>query len=175
MPFAVERRRVAGLRQQLRDCDLPLHQPIGLAVDRNAVGAVADRMAPDHQRRTRWRARQLDIEIGEARAFAGERIETRGRRAPRDPAAVSAELAIAEIVGEQEHGVGLAFPVGCARQGEREQGNTQSLHGRSPVRWPDIIALTIDVGERRDQRQSEHRVGQSKEPTKRRSNAPIPL
>jgi hypothetical protein len=129
MPLSIERGRVACLREQLRKRDFPVHKPLRLAVDRDAVGAIAYRMASDHQRRARWRARGLDIEIGEACALASERIETRGWRAARSAAAVGPQLAVAEIVGEKEHDVRLPLRVNRSRERERKRRNAESLHG----------------------------------------------
>ena len=55
----------------------PLHEAIGFAVDRHAVGPGANRVAPDHERRTGWRAGWLDVEVGQASAFARQSIEAR--------------------------------------------------------------------------------------------------
>src|SRR5690606_40322337 len=54
-----------------------------------------------------WRALGFDIEVGEARAFSGELVDTRCRCASHDAAAIDARLAITKIVGKDKKYVGL--------------------------------------------------------------------
>jgi hypothetical protein len=74
-------------------------------------------MAASHQRRTAGRARGLDIEIGQPRAFAGQVVESRCRRAAGDAAAITTELAVAKIVGKDEDDVRLTSAGTCSRCG----------------------------------------------------------
>ena len=107
MPLAPHARGVALRRQQLRDGDLPLRQPVRGAADRDFVGPGPDREAARHQRRARRRALRLDVEVEQPHAFAGELVDARRGRAAQDAAAIDAQLAIAEVVREHENDIRL--------------------------------------------------------------------
>ena len=62
---------------------------------------------PGHQRRARRCAAGLDQILREAQTLAGELVDARRRRAAQLAAAVGPEVAVADVVGEDEHDVGL--------------------------------------------------------------------
>ena len=92
MPFAPNAGGVALRRQQLRDGDLPQRQSVRPAADRDFVGAGADGEAAGHERRAGGRALRLDVEVEQAHAFAGERVDARRGRAAKDAAAVGTRV-----------------------------------------------------------------------------------
>ena len=105
MPLAANGGGIAARREKLRDRDLPrqqaLRQPRGNRLQR----AGADRVAAGHQLGARRHAIALHVEIQEAQPFRGERVDARRRRAAQHAAAVAAELAPAEVVGEDQYDV----------------------------------------------------------------------
>ena len=135
MPLADDGRLVAGLLEALR------HEPLGgvEAVTRGAgdddrLQAVAERIAPGHQRRARGRAHGLHVELRELRAARGERVEVR-RLDVR--AAVEADILPAEIVGDDVDDVGFVRRVsGDTGQGQRKkEGNEGLFHLDVSMGW----------------------------------------
>ena len=121
MPFAPHAGGVALRRQQLRNGDLPQRQSVRPATDRDFIGPGADGEAAGHEGRPRGRALRLDVEIEQAHAFAGERVDARGGGAAKNAAAVGAEFAIAEVVREHEDDVRLLV---CHLRRRRSQRRT---------------------------------------------------
>ena len=70
MPFAPHTGGVALRRQQLRDGDLPLRQPVRDAADWDFVGAGTNGEAARHERGSGGCALRLDVEVEQAHAFA---------------------------------------------------------------------------------------------------------
>ena len=110
VPLADQGRRVAGVAQQRGQRRVVRRQ----AQHRIAAVAARDRLvvaaaqpvleAPGHQREARGRAdRRVGVPVGEAQAVGGQTVELGGARRP---AAVTAEVRIAEVVGEDEDEVG---------------------------------------------------------------------
>ena len=97
VPLADGLGHVAGVGEQLRDRDLTL-QPTALAVHRRTHQPVAHRQAAGHERRAAGRAARLRVAAREELALACEPVDVRRRRADRDPAAVAAEVAPADVV-----------------------------------------------------------------------------
>src|SRR5258708_7399648 len=95
MPFAPHASCVALRRQQLREGDLPLRQSVWFTTDRDCIGPRADREAARHERRSRW---CFDVEVEQACALTGERVNAWSGSAAKDTAAVDPQLAIAQIV-----------------------------------------------------------------------------
>src|SRR5690606_20144451 len=67
----------------------------------------AHRVAAGHQRRTRGHAVAFDIEIEELRALRGQRVDARRGRAADRAAAIASQFAPAEIVGQDQHDIGM--------------------------------------------------------------------
>src|SRR5262245_42544510 len=107
MPFAEMRRRVTGRRKRFGDGYFPLRQPVGRARQRHRMRPRTNRKAPGHERRTTRRTLRFDVEIREPRAFARELVDARRRRAAQLAAAVTADLAVAEIVHQDKNDVRL--------------------------------------------------------------------
>jgi len=70
-------------------------------------GVGAPRVAPGQDRRAAGRALRLHVHVGEAQALGGQLVDARRRRAARRPAAVHTELAVAEVVDQDEEDVRL--------------------------------------------------------------------
>ena len=147
MPFAPNAGGVALRRQQLRNGDLPQRQSVRPATDRDFVGPGADGEAAGHEGRAGRRALRFDIEVEQAHAFAGERVDARGGRAPENAASIGAEFAIAEVVREHEDNIRLlvrhlgrsqsSAEHQCrSHRGEaREPISSRRCHGRRSVYW----------------------------------------
>src|SRR6185436_18132092 len=71
------------------------------------MGAGANREAAGQNRGPARRALGFDVEVGEACAFGGERVDARCRCASKRATAVTPRLAVAEVVHEHEKNVGL--------------------------------------------------------------------
>jgi hypothetical protein len=93
MPFAPHTCCVALRRQQLRDGDLPRRQPVRFAPDGYCMSAGADGEAARHERRPRWCAFCFDVEVEQASALSGERVNAWRGRAAKATAAVNAQFA----------------------------------------------------------------------------------
>ena len=107
VPLAEDRRGIACALEQLAHRERTLRQRAGAAGHDDQRQAVADRVLPGHQRRARWRAAGLDQILREPQTLAGELVDARRRRAAQLAAAVGPEVAVADVVGEDEHDVGL--------------------------------------------------------------------
>src|SRR5262249_46037486 len=107
VPLAPHARRVPLLRQNLRDRAFPARQAVGATADRDGLGSGPDRVAPGQERRTARRALRLGVEVQQAQAFAGERVDAGRRRAAQDAAAVAAELTPPEVVPQEDDDVWL--------------------------------------------------------------------
>src|SRR5204863_5178528 len=97
VPLANGLRRVARLREEVRQRDLAL-ESAGLAVHRRTLEPVTPRQAAREERAARRRARRLGIARGEEQATSRELVDVRRRRADRYAAAVTAEVAPADVV-----------------------------------------------------------------------------
>ena len=64
--------------------------------------------------------RRLDQELRQPQAFGGELIDARRRRPAQLAAAIGADVAVADVVGENEEDVGLHLPRGS-------RGHSQGL------------------------------------------------
>ena len=111
MPFADDRRLVAGFLEALR------HEPLGGVEAVGGAGrnddrlqAVAEGIAAGHQRRARGRAHRLHVELRELRAARGQRVDVR-RLDVR--AAVEPDILPAEIVRHDVDDVGLVIRCCC--------------------------------------------------------------
>jgi hypothetical protein len=71
------------------------------------VGARADRIASGQDAGSARRTLRLHVHVGEAQPLARELVDARRRRAARCAPAVDPQLAVAEIVDEDEQDVGL--------------------------------------------------------------------
>ena len=111
VPLADGLRHVPGIRQQLRQHDLAL-QAARHPVHRRDQQAVPHRQPPGHDRGAGGRARRLAVARGEQQALPCELVDVRRGRADRDPAAVAAEVAPADVVHEDHQHVGPA-PGAC--------------------------------------------------------------
>ena len=100
VPLAEERRGVADRLQRLGDGDFPQRDAAALR------RAGADRVAPGQQRGARDGAGELDVEVVEPDALGGELVDARRRHAAH--AAVDADLAPSEVVGEDQTMLGRA-------------------------------------------------------------------
>ena len=76
-------------------------------LDRNQRQSGADGIAPGHQCGARRRAGRLDQELRQPQTFGGELIDARRRRPAQFSAAIGADVAVADVVGENEEDVGL--------------------------------------------------------------------
>jgi hypothetical protein len=110
MPLADQGRRVAGVAQQRGQRRVVRRQAqhrvaAVTARDRLVVAAAQPVLeAPGHQREARGRAhRRVGVPVGEAQAVGGQAVELGGARRP---AAVTAEVSVAEVVGEDEDEIG---------------------------------------------------------------------
>ena len=105
VPLAVDRRGIAGFRQDRCDGALPGDDAAAVAAERDGVVAGPDREASGHQRRTGRRALRLDDIMGELGAFLGEGVHAHGIGAAQLAAAVAAQFSHAEVVDVEEQNV----------------------------------------------------------------------
>ena len=138
VPFAVERARISQRLQVLGDRDLPERharhrQPVG-------EGPRPDAVTTGEKRRPRWRAERLDVEVREAQALAGERVQPWRRDAAY--AAVDADFPEAEIVGVHDHDVGPRRLRRRPRRAER-RNRKQSDNGSQGSAERDIRASLV--------------------------------
>jgi hypothetical protein len=104
MPLAPQRRRVARIREQVRDRVLPRRQAaLALAWD-HRVRAAADRLTPGQDRRPCRGALGLDRVVVEPDPLAGQLVDPPGCGAP----AVAGEITPAHVVAQNENDVRLA-------------------------------------------------------------------
>ena len=108
MPFAEASSRIALAGDQLRQRDFPRDQALRQAGRHRLQRAGAYRVAAGHQRRARRHAIGFDVEVEKTQPLGRKVIEPGRRRAAQFAAAITAEFAPAEIVGEDEHDVRLA-------------------------------------------------------------------
>src|SRR5579862_3478268 len=102
MPLAEMSGGLARPGEELANRDFPPHQPFQSFADANRVGAGADGRTAGHKGRRAWRAMRLGIEVGQPHPFRGQPVDAWRRRASGDPSAMYADLAVAEIVHQDE-------------------------------------------------------------------------
>src|SRR5262245_15981783 len=125
MPFAPRTGRITSRGQQLRDGYLPQRQAVRTAAKRNLVRASADGKTARHERGSAGGALRLDVEVEQPHALAREAVDTRRGRTAKDATAVSAELAITQVVHEHEDNVWLLLL--CS---DRSDGANHRSHGQ---------------------------------------------
>ena len=105
MPFAHLPRRIAGFFQERGDGRLRgVDGKRGLAAEDMIALGVAEGVLAGDERIAGWRAdRGRGVGVGEADAFAGELIDVRRLDLGR---AIAAEIAVADVVGQDEDDVG---------------------------------------------------------------------
>ena len=120
VPLADVARRVAGPAHEVAEGPLVRRQPdLDVAAGRVELVAVALRVAPGHQPRPRRAAhRGGDVGGGEPDALGRELVEP-GR--PHDGTAVAAEVAPAEVVGDDQDHVGPRRRLGGGDAGGQDE------------------------------------------------------
>ena len=103
VPFAVHRRGVARLREQLGHRDFPRMDALGQARRDRLQGARAYRVAAGHERRARGHAVALHVEVQKPRALRRQRIDTWRGRAAQLASAIATEFAPAQVVGQHQN------------------------------------------------------------------------
>ena len=139
VPLADHAGRVAARLQQLGERDLVERQALGRAVAQHlrrraagdAVHAAADRQPAGQQRRPARRAHRLDVEAGPLLPRRRHRVEAR-RAVVR--AAEGAEIAVAQVVGEDDDDVRRRAPpaIGAA--------STARIDATRPTAIPDATS-----------------------------------
>ena len=136
VPLADVAGRVAGPAHEVAEGPFVRRQPdLDVAARRVELVAVALGVAAGHQPRPRRAAhRGRDVGGGEPHAVAGEPVEP---RRPHDGAAVAAEIAPAEVVGDDENHVGPRRRLGGGDAGggqeEDEGGDDASEAGHAGI------------------------------------------
>ncbi len=133
MPLSGDERSIARILQSLRQGAFVRWQAVGVArEDHKSLQPVAHGVAAGHECRARGRANRLAVEGLQAHAFVGEPVDIRCL----DLAAPVAEIGVAQIVGHNEHDVGLLAGRECSRGGRevenRREAQAKRLHGLSP-------------------------------------------
>ena len=121
VPLAEAGGGVAGALQQFAQRDLPGDEPLRQAGRHRLHRPGADRMATGHQRRARRHAIALDVEVEAGQSLRRQGVDPRRRRTAQDTAAVAAEFAPPEVVGQDQNDVGLAHGHGSLLQGNRRR------------------------------------------------------
>ena len=107
VPFARIGRGVALALEELGERHLGRLQGVWCAADDDGVQTHASRVAPGQQRRPGWRAPRLDEELGQLQAFVGDGVDAGCGHAADLTAAVGADVAPSDIVGQHENHVGF--------------------------------------------------------------------
>ena len=105
VPLAVTRGGITATGDQLRKRDFPRDETLRQSRRYRLQRAGAYRVAACHQRRARRHAIGFDVEVETAQSFGREPVDARRRRTAQRTAAVAAEFAPAEIVGEDKDDV----------------------------------------------------------------------
>ena len=112
VPFADHCGLVAGVLQRLRERALVRRQSEGVAGKYNQrLQAIAHGIAAGHQLRPRWRANRHSVKRLCPHAVVRKLVDIRSF----DVAAVIAEVRVTEIVGQDDHDVGLRCLPVCQR------------------------------------------------------------
>ena len=120
MPLAAMAGRVARALEQSRQRDLARAQVRDTALGDPGVDAVSKRRAPREQRRARRTADGAGgVTLRQPHALLRERVEVRRLD---DRMAVAREVAVAEVVGEEEDEVGLRGERKTGKEERRENG-----------------------------------------------------
>jgi len=132
MPFSEDRGVVTRIGEDLGDRHLPGSQTAGEPRAGRPPGARADRHASRHERGAGRCALDLDVEVREAKALAGEPIEARCGRATQLATPVDPDLSETEIVAQHQDDVGRLLVRACLGRGPRSRGCTDQ-HGSGEV------------------------------------------
>ena len=142
VPFAEDRGGVAGVAQHLGHGDFLRRQRDGRPLDRNQRQPGADGIAPRHQGCARRRAGGLDQELRQPQTFGGELVDARRRRPAQLPAAVDPDVAVADVVGENEQDIRLRLLRGCGRDHHgSEQGQQPEPDVSAHVHCRDLLRV----------------------------------
>src|SRR5437660_8770806 len=106
VPFAHAHRRVAGIREHIAQPPIPTYDSRVSSRHRDRVIAAANGVTAGKQRRTRWCALRLGRIVEQLKALGGELIDATRVGAAQDAAAVTAQLAIAQVVYVEVNDVG---------------------------------------------------------------------
>src|SRR5262245_30647559 len=124
MPLANVGCAVAGAAEERGDSDFAGAKVHGRAVGDPVADADAGRCAAGHERGARWRTVGVaGIAAGEAESFSREAVEIWGLDVA---AAVAGEVAVAEVVVEDEDDVGARWRLlsgAVVECGEQNRGN----------------------------------------------------
>src|SRR4051812_13799414 len=107
MPFAKNRGCISGVAEHLGYRDFPRRERDVRTLDRHEGESGADRIATCHERCARRRAARLHQELRQAEALNREAVDARRWGAAQLSATISADIAIADVVGEYENDVWL--------------------------------------------------------------------
>ena len=69
---------------------------------------------------------RFDVEVEQTHSLAGERVDARSGCAAKDPAAIDAQLAVTQIVHEDNDNVGLLGLLRGSRYARNDQGDDRS-------------------------------------------------
>ena len=129
VPLAEDGRGIAGVLEQLTHRDRAFGQRALAAGHDDQRQAVADRVLPRHQRRARRCAAGLDQILRQAQTLTRQLVDARRRCAAQLAAAVGTEVAVADVVGEDEDDVGF-LGVGGLRDGGYERQRARNAAAR---------------------------------------------
>src|SRR5215469_55964 len=102
MPFAVQRRRVTSVGEQLRNRVLPgCHSRFPSERRNDRIGAGADRMTPGHDGRAGWGTLHFNVVVVEADALARQLVDPWCGRC----ATVNTEITPTDVIDEHEHDI----------------------------------------------------------------------
>jgi hypothetical protein len=122
MPLAVVAGRVAGVRERFTDGHFPLRQTVGDAAKRHRMRAGTNRPSAGHETGAARRALRLHVRVQEAHAILGQRVDARRSCTTRDATPINPNLAVTEVVGQNENNVGFLVRRKC-RAGDASQTN----------------------------------------------------
>src|SRR5262249_34663121 len=105
MPLTKMGGSVARRRKYFGDGQLPLSKTIRSTWQGDGIRSRTDRKPSCHDGRAARGALRFNIEVGEARAFGRELVDARCWRAAQDSSPVHTELAITQIVHQDENDV----------------------------------------------------------------------
>src|SRR5262249_55018438 len=110
VPLPKDCRSVAGVLEELAHGEGLPGKRVGRAFDGDQRQTVADGVLPCHQCSTRWRAGRLDQKLGQPQSLLGQLVQTRRGRAAQLSTAVRAEVAVTDIVRQDETLRSAALP-----------------------------------------------------------------
>ena len=134
VPLAGEEGAVARLLEHRAQGPLGRRQAAALALERHRCHAAAVRYPPGLHRGPARGAARLGIERHEGHPLRGQAVDAGGRHATPLAAAIGAKVAVAGIVGDDQHDVRLLLLRGLreGRDGHRRRDQSRGPDQRPP-------------------------------------------